>query len=427
METLQINNHEDFERFLGLLEQAREFLNNEELAEKEVQKILGAGKTQFTFEDLNPVFKELGNYPETIKQYCEMRGVQNPFILEQFAGATYRNFRGEVVPLFDAVENAIFLNTPLVYFLALGVLKKQIQGIIEHLQRIENHDFKNVFTDEQKEILAQKVTALLVSKKDYEDIAVEVFDNTLSSMKICFTYYGASKDTFEYWNRQLIEGEIFDKEAIKEFLQKDEIWAEELEYWSEDTYRHRLKPELKTICTEVLSELSDEVERFLLDIQFNKKREYSLFAERVRENLKDYLKNVDDKLTIEHVKASERLRQILLEDEDGYGFDVYKGFPENSRILVLEHIDWEEIAEVLVKNQNTGMAKSIVNDFLVWSGEKSDLELDENDVPEKFVEYIGDRFDEIQEKILRDHELTQKIIPEENLFQVKDLWIHSWV
>lgn len=27
METLQINNHEDFERFLGLLEQVKEFFN----------------------------------------------------------------------------------------------------------------------------------------------------------------------------------------------------------------------------------------------------------------------------------------------------------------------------------------------------------------------------------------------------------------
>ena len=39
------------------------------------------------------------------------------------------------------------------------------------------------------------------------------------------------------------------------------------------------------------------------------------------------------------------------------------------------------------------------------------------------TEYIGDRFDEVQEEILKDHELTQKIIPEDNLFQVKDLWV----
>ncbi len=423
METLQINNHEDFEKFIGLLEQVKEFLEQKELVKERIQEILRTEETQFTFEDIDPVFKEIGNYPETIKCYCEMKNVQNPFILEKLADLTYKDFHGELAKI---IGIAIRKENYIIYGGLVEDSKRKIESIIERMNLIEEYDSTNNFTSEQKGELKQRVVALLESKKDYEDIAVEVFDNTLSSMKICFTYYGASKDTFEYWNRQLIEGEIFDKEAIKDFLQKDEIWAEELEYWSEDTYRHRLNPELKTICTEVLSELSDdEVERFLLDIQFNKKREYSLFAERVRENLKDYLKNVDDKLTIEHVKASERLRQILLEGEDGYGFDVYKGFPENSRILVLEHIDWEEIAEVLVKNQNTGMAKSIVNDFLVWSGEKSDLELDENDVPEKFVEYIGDRFDEIQEKILRDHELTQKIIPEENLFQVKDLWIHS--
>ena len=417
METLQINNHEDFERFLGLLEQAREFLNNEELAEKEVQKILGAGKTQFTFEDLNPVFKELGNYPETIKQYCEMRGVQNPFILEQFAGATYRNFRGEVVPLFDAVENAIFLNTPLVYFLALGVLKKQIQGIIEHLQRIENHDFKNVFTDEQKEILAQKVTALLVSKKDYKDITVEVFDNTLSSMKISFTSCGASKEKFESWNRMVIEDRLFSREMIEEFLRDvDELWGEELELLNNDTFRYRLSPELENICVNVLRGFpEDEVKQFVEDIQFNKRREYHLLAGRIIENLNDYLKSIDSRLTIEHVKgANKRLCSLLLDKKDDLEF--YENLQDMTNIL--KEMGSSKIAQGVLDNKFfSKTAKSIIKDASDWYKVKGNIF-------DKVYAYIEKNFDNVQEKILKDDWLTVRIISSENLFYVKGLWIY---
>ena len=417
METLQINNHEDFERFLGLLEQAREFLNNEELAEKEVQKILGAGKTQFTFEDLNPVFKELGNYPETIKQYCEMRGVQNPFILEQFAGATYRNFRGEVVPLFDAVENAIFLNTPLVYFLALGVLKKQIQGIIEHLQRIENHDFKNVFTDEQKEILAQKVTALLVSKKDYKDITVEVFDNTLSSMKISFTSCGASKEKFESWNRMVIEDRLFSREMIEEFLRDvDELWGEELELLNNDTFQYRLSPELENICVNVLRGFpEDEVKQFVEDIQFNKRREYHLLAGRIIENLNDYLKSIDSRLTIEHVKgANKRLCSLLLDKKDDLEF--YENLQDMTNIL--KEMGSSKIAQGVLDNKFfSKTAKSIIKDASDWYKVKGNIF-------DKVHAYIEKNFDNVQEKILKDDWLTVRIISSENLFYVKGLWIY---
>ncbi len=417
METLQINNHEDFEKFVGLLEQARECLENEEQVEKELQKNLKSGKTQFTFEDINPVFKELGYYPETIKQYCEMRGVQNPFILEQFAGATYRNFRGEVVPLFDAVEDAIFLNTPLVYFLALGVLKKQIQDIIEHLQRIENHDFKNVFTDEQKEILAQKVTALLVSKKDYKDITVEVFDNTLSSMKISFTSCGASKEKFESWNRMVIEDRLFSREMIEEFLRDvDELWGEELELLNNDTFRYRLSPELENICVNVLRGFpEDEVKQFVEDIQFNKRREYHLLAGRIIENLNDYLKSIDSRLTIEHVKgANKKLCSLLLDKKDDLEF--YEDLQDMTNIL--KEMGSSKIAQGVLDNKFfSKTAKSIIKDASDWYKVKGNIF-------DKVHAYIEKNFDNVQEKILKDDWLTVRIISSENLFYVKGLWIY---
>lgn len=417
MEMLQINNHEDFEKFVGLLEQARECLENEEQVEKELQKNLKSGKTQFTFEDINPVFKELGYYPETIRQYCEMKNVQNPFILEQLAGSTYRNFHGEIVPLFDAVEDAIYNNAPLSYFLALGVLKKQIQSIIEHLKRIENHDSKNVFTDEQKKMLVQEVMALLASKKDYKNVAVEIFDNTLSSMKICFTYCGSSKERFESWNRMVIEDRLFSREMIEEFLRDvDELWGEELELLNNDTFRYRLSPELENICVNVLRGFpEDEVKQFVEDIQFNKRREYHLLAGRIIENLNDYLKSIDSRLTIEHVKgANKRLCSLLLDKKDDLEF--YEDLQDMTNIL--KEMGSSKIAQGVLDNKFfSKTAKSIIKDASDWYKVKGNIF-------DKVHAYIEKNFDNVQEKILKDDWLTVRIIPSENLFYVKGLWIY---
>lgn len=421
MEILQINNHEDFEKFVGLLEQARECLENEEQVEKELQKILKSEKTQFTFEDINPVFKELGYYPETIRQYCEMKNVQNPFILEQFAGTTYRNFHGEIVPLFDAVEDAIHSNVPLSYFLALGVLKKQIQSIIEHLKRIENPDSENVFTDEQKEMLVQEVMALLASKKDYKNVAVEIFDNTLSSMKISFTYCGTNT-TFEYWNRTVIENRIFSTKEIEEFLREvDELWGEELELFNNNAFRYRLNPELENICVNVLRDFSeDEVKRFVEDIQFNKRREYHLLAGRIIENLNDYLKSINSRLTIEHVKGankSKRLWSLLLDKKDDLEF--YEDLQDMTNIL--KEMGSSKIAQGVLDNKFfSKTAKSIIKDASDWYKVKGNIF-------DKVHAYIEKNFDNVQERILKDDWLTVRIIPSENLFYVKGLWIYSQV
>lgn len=421
MEILQINNHEDFEKFVGLLEQARKCLENEEQVEKELQKILKSEKTQFTFEDINPVFKELGYYPETIRQYCEMKNVQNPFILEQFAGATYRNFHGEIVPLFDAVEDAIQSNVPLSYFFALGVLKKQIQSIIEHLKRIENPDSENVFTDEQKEMLIQEVMTLLASKKDYKNVAVEIFDNTLSSMKISFTYCGTNT-TFEYWNRTVIENRIFSTKEIEEFLREvDELWGEELELFNNNAFRYRLNPELENICVNVLRDFSeDEVKRFVEDIQFNKRREYHLLAGRIIENLNDYLKSINSHLTIEHVKGankSKRLWSLLLDKKDDLEF--YEDLQDMTNIL--KEMGSSKIAQGVLDNKFfSKTAKSIIKDASDWYKVKGNIF-------DKVHAYIEKNFDNVQERILKDDWLTVRIIPSENLFYVKGLWIYSQV
>lgn len=66
-----------------------------------------------------------------------------------------------------------------------------------------------------------------------------------------------------------------------------------------------------------------------------------------------------------------------------------------------------------------------MSDFLTWSGEKGDFKVDESNVQDKLADYISSHFDEVQERVLKDHALTQDIIPLDALFEVKGDWIFN--
>ena len=92
----------------------------------------------------------------------------------------------------------------------------------------------------------------------------------------------------------------------------------------------------------------------------------------------------------------------------------------------MKGVEWTKIAKGIVDNySSSAVAKSLMNDFLTWSGEKGDFKIDENNLQDKLVDYIRSRFDAVQERVLKDHALTQDIIPLDALFEVKDVWIFN--
>lgn len=398
---------------MELLKQAHSVTTNKDKVIDRMRELLQQGEGRMMLKDLHPVFQKLGDFTSVIdayyKEFQNAYGVDRlPICANEAHAILYKNIK------FRKYEDS----TLVTLYWKVEKVGELLKTIVKKMERINDlYSRKYEVTDEQRGQLQKAITDYLTNE-GYTKVEVTMTNDILASTEISFTVTPVPDEDadFSFVYDDMIREEKFDRNDIQAWLyeqEEDESYKLDFDYGS-------IFDNIRRISQSILEGIREvELENFLNLIVCNTSFDLSDVAYRVETDFEGWLEYIDSKLTIEHVKSSKRLQQLLLGKEDV--FEVYKGFPEHSYIL--EDVEWNDIAEVLIENQSAGTAKAIIQEFLTWSGEKSDFKVDQDNIQGKLAEYIRDRFDEVQEKILKDHELTQKIIPEENLFQVKDLWI----
>lgn len=398
---------------MELLKQAQSVTDNKDKVVDRMRELLQQGDDKIMLKNVHPIFHKLEDFASVIDEYCkEFQGAYGAKKLRVWANEAhfilYKNTRfrknddSSLIMLCRKIEK-------------VGNIFETIVKKMEHINDL--YSCKYEVTDEQREQLQKDITSYLTDE-GYIKIEVTIGNGTFDSTDISFTYRYTTPDEdadFSYFYDTIINKQLFDIDKIQAGFEAIYDWK-----YKQVVDYDLLYANIRRVCKQILTDIrAVELENFLDLITYKISVDLSNVAYRIETDFGGWLEYIDSKLTIEHVKSSKRLQQLLLGQEDT--FEVYKGFPENSYIL--EDVQRENITRVLVENQNTGTAKAIMQDFLYWSIEKSDFRVEQNNIQDKLTEYIGDRFDEVQEEILKDHELTQKIIPEDNLFQVKDLWV----
>lgn len=412
-ETQQTINHKPNTETIELLTKTRNILSDVDTIRPRLHELIEQGEGFLQLKDVHPIFQS-----EEYKYFANK------------VGAYYNQYRG-----LDAVTHMVGLAHEIETLPNWKLEKKKVspyrKQLIEYIDKLikEMNTFDEElagsrdygFTDEQKAQLKKTITDYLKGE-GYETVEVDMADSVTDMTEVTFLITPSADQSDDYSGiyEQLIDEQKFTKEDIEQWLYENNKDTE----WYEDYFPYgTAKNIIADNCQGVLEDLKViEFQQFIDNIGLMPSYDLSDIAERIRKDFEWWLEGIDKNLRVEHLQASPELREVIYDDKDF--IYCYKGFPEGSDIL--EDVEWTKIAQGIVDNHSSSeVAKSIMNDFLTWSGEKGDFKIDENNIQDKLVDYIRSRFDAVQERVLKDHALTQDILPLDALFEVKGDWIFN--
>lgn len=393
-------------------------------------------KTRNILSDIDAIRPRLHELIEQGEGFLQLKDVHPIFQSEEYkyfankVGAYYNQYRS-----LDAVTHMVGLAHEIETLPNWKLEKKKVlpcrKQLIEYIDKLikemnafdeelsGSRDYE--FTDEQKTQLKKAITDYL-KDEGYETVEVAMANSVTDITEVTFsiTPYAEQGDDYSGIYEQLIDEQKFSKGDIELWLYENNKDSE----WYEDYFPYgTAKNIIADNCQGILEDLKAvEFQQFIDNIGLMPSYNLSDIAERIEKDFACWLEGIDKNLRVEHLQASPELREVIYDDKDF--IYCYKGFPEGSDIL--KGVEWTKIAKGIVDNHSSSaVAKSLMNDFLTWSGEKGDFKIDENNLQDKLVDYIRSRFDAVQERVLKDHALTQDIIPLDALFEVKDVWIFN--
>lgn len=297
-------------------------------------------------------------------------------------------------------------------------LKETVENAVKALDVFET-DIKNSFdyefsSDEQNNIKHAITTYL--DGEYFKNIAVDIPSKISGSAEISFTKepFISYDANFEGVFDDLISENQLEVSSIRDWLYEND---KDFEWYEEEINYGEVKQEIIGYLQSTLEHLKPiEIEHFVDNMEIIGSIDMTPVAERIVNDIDDYCKRCDDLLTIENLRASERLRDIIWDKSDWILCDKEFASPD-----LFEHVSYGWIADGIAYRHETTIGKKIIEMI------KSNPEyatFGEDELSDMIYSYIEDNpIKELGKIIREDKELVYEIIPEDSLFNAGGVWV----
>lgn len=297
-------------------------------------------------------------------------------------------------------------------------LKETVENAVKALDVFESDiksSFDYEFSSEEQNDIKHAITTYLDGEY-FKNIVVDIPSKISGSAEISFTKepFINYNDNFEGLFDDLISENKLEVSSITDWLYENN---KDFEWYDEEINYGEVKQRIVSYIQSVLEHLKPiEIEHFVDNMEINGGVDMTPVAERIVKDIDEYCTRCDDLLTIENLRASERLRDIIWDKSDWILCDKEFASPD-----LFEHVSYGWIANGIANRHETATGKKIID--MIKSNPKY-AKFGEDELSDMIYSYIEDNpIKELGEIIREDKELVYEIIPEDSLFDAGGVWV----
>ena len=389
----------------SILNEAKKVFSDSEKVKEKVQELLPDNESRTFLGQIHPAIARLDRAQELVTYYVRGTNLESAELLENKMSELLSQ---TTVSINRRIGSKIFNDA-----------KDSLTNVIKLLDVFEselNSPFDYEFSpDEINEIKAEIKRYL--EEEYFNDIEITIPNkiNGISEITFSKTAYVNYNDQFDGVFSDLIEENKLTKKEVLEWLYenfKDVEWYEE--EVNVDEVRSKIKDYIESLIPHIRN---SEIQRFVDNVEILPTIDLTDVAKRIVEDLDAYCTHCDDLLTIESLRSSERLRDLIENNYDYLYCSKQFADPE-----IFEYVPFSNISEgIAYFSDKSSVAKKIVDKI------KSDPDYQdygEEELSEMIYSYVEDTSTKELGSIIReDKELTLEIVGEDNLFEANGIWV----